>query len=94
MSHHIAEIVKALVDGEVLRKSDSGTAEAMLAVRLRNYLVRYWHIDDVKEIAPNISDEDARTVLAHVDETHDANIGINWDVLEAAVESLILESIA
>jgi len=94
MSYPIALIVRALIDEELLREGDAKTAEIILAVSLRDYLVRYWHIDDVKEIAPNISDEDARTVLVHVDETHDANVGINWDVLKAAAESLILESIA
>ena len=88
MSYPIALIVRALVDEELLRESDAKTAEVILAVSLRDYLVRYWHIDDVFELAPYLSDDEARQVLAHVDETHDANVGINWDVLEAAIEYL------
>jgi len=94
MSYPIALIVRALIDEELLREGDAKTAEIILAVSLRDYLVRYWHIDDVFELAPYLSDDEARQVLAHVDETHDANVGINWGVLDIAVQSLSLESLA
>lgn len=40
-----------------------------------------WHIDDVKEVAPDITDEQAREVLGLAYRYHDAEVGINWDTL-------------
>lgn len=41
----------------------------------------YWHIDDVQEVAPDLTDDQAREVLRRAKHYHDATIGINWDVL-------------
>ena len=50
-----------------------------------------WHIDDVKEVRPELTDEQARDVLGRVEKCHDANIGINWDVLRAVADDLFPE---
>ena len=52
-----------------------------------------WYIEDVQHIAQEkfnktISDEDALIVLHYIDKKHDANIGINWDVIQFAIEDL------
>ena len=47
-----------------------------------------WHIDDVKAVRPELTDEQARDVLGRVNKCHDANIGINWDVLRAVADDL------
>ena len=45
-----------------------------------------WHVDDVIERAIELGIEigidDGRAVLASVKKTHDACIGINWDVID------------
>ena len=41
-----------------------------------------WHIDDVKSIAEDLTDEQCRRVLQLAKDNHDATIGINWDTLE------------
>ena len=41
-----------------------------------------WAIEDVKEVAPDLTDNECREVLQLAKDKHDANIGINWDVLE------------
>jgi hypothetical protein len=41
-----------------------------------------WHIDDVKSIASDLTDEECREVLRLAKRNHDATIGINWDMLE------------
>ncbi len=48
----------------------------------------YWHIDDVKSIRPDLSDDQASSVLIHLKRTHDANEGINWQVIECAIDIL------
>lgn len=41
-----------------------------------------WHIDDVKSIAEDLTDEECRQVLEAVKNNHDATIGVNWDTLK------------
>jgi hypothetical protein len=41
-----------------------------------------WHIDDVKSIADDLTNEECREVLRRAKRNHDANIGINWEVLK------------
>jgi len=50
-----------------------------------------WHIDDVLEVRPDLSREQAFQVLKQAKDNHDANIGINWDVLTDCAESLFAE---
>ena len=45
-------------------------------------IVIAWNVEDVLSIAPDLTVEDARDVLNMALCNHDANIGINWDVLE------------
>ena len=47
-----------------------------------DFLLSVWHIDDVKESSDHdLTDAQCREVLRRVDRHHDANIGINWDVI-------------
>lgn len=54
-------------------------------------LVMVWDISDVQERRPDLTDDQALMVLGHVDRAHDACVGVNWEVLEAAAESLYPE---
>lgn len=45
-----------------------------------------WTVEDILSIRPTLSIEEASTVLNYLEENHDANIGINWDVIEAACD--------
>ena len=47
-----------------------------------------WHIDDVKEIRPDLTDAEARDILRHAKDQHDAAIGITWDVLAVHADYL------
>jgi hypothetical protein len=41
-----------------------------------------WCVEDVQEIASDLTVEQCREVLNLAERKHDANIGINWEVLE------------
>lgn len=41
-----------------------------------------WQIDDVQMQRPDLDAEQCREVLASIRRHHDANIGINWDVID------------
>ena len=47
-----------------------------------------WSIDDVLSVRPNLSKEQASSVLMHLKKHHDATVGINWDVIEAACDDM------
>jgi hypothetical protein len=47
-----------------------------------------WHIDDVKAVRPHLTDAQAREVLEHAKDKHDADIGISWDVLGIHADDL------
>jgi len=46
------------------------------------YLADEWHIEDVQSVRPDLTDDQASDVLEAVADNHDANYGINWEVLE------------
>jgi hypothetical protein len=47
-----------------------------------------WDIDDVQSLRPDLDDNEAMQVLSAVDDKHDANIGINWDVIQFWADDL------
>ena len=67
-------------------ESDGPDIEALLAARRQVAVV--WNIEDVQEIRPKLTDEQAWAVLQAADRYHDANIGINWDVLRCHADML------
>jgi len=49
-----------------------------------------WSIDDVIDVCPHLTEEQALDVLHSVKRSHDANIGINWSVIVATAEFMEL----
>lgn len=51
-----------------------------------------WHIDDIREQANirnlQLSDEQCLEILSILEDTHDATIGISWDTIDCALDSL------
>ena len=50
-----------------------------------------WHIDDVRSMCPILTKDEAGEVLEYLEHRHDAGIGINWDVIGMAIESVCEE---
>ena len=57
-------------------------------VSLPDKITITWHIDDVKEIRPDLTDDQAREVLHQAKNRHDAGIGITWEVLAIHADGL------
>ena len=51
-----------------------------------------WHVDDVAGIRPDLNADQCFEVLIRANDSHDANIGINWTVLEYCAEQLYPEA--
>ena len=50
-----------------------------------------WHIEDVLQARPDLNKNQAWEVLRLVKKSHDANVGINWEVISATAEVLFGE---
>lgn len=46
----------------------------------------HWDIEDVKSVAPMLTDQEAQAVLDRVKANHDATIGVNWDVISQTID--------
>jgi len=47
-----------------------------------NSVAIIWEIEDVKNIRPDLNDDECLEVLNFADRKHDAELGISWDTLE------------
>lgn len=60
-----------------------------------DWIAIWWNIDDVKSLRDDDgeqpSDDRCREVLYLADEQHDANIGINWEVLRYWLDEVELK---
>ena len=63
-----------------------GLIDALLEYR-RQVAVR-WSIKDVREVRPDLDDDQAWEVLQAAERRHDADVGIDRDVLEHSAEML------
>jgi hypothetical protein len=50
-----------------------------------------WHVDDVLNQRPDLNEEEACIVLEHIANNFDANLGINWDVIDSAAANIFPE---
>lgn len=56
--------------------------------KLPDFIHIVWHIDDVKEIRDDLTEEECREVLQFIKNNHDSNVGVNWGTIEAAANFL------
>lgn len=56
------------------------------SVNLPDIIKITWHIDDIKQQDPSLTDDQCRDILQLIVKKHDANIGINWDFIDAIIE--------
>lgn len=52
------------------------------------YLSDDWHIDDVREVRPDLDNDQCLEVLDAMADAFDANHGINWDVIWYTADGL------
>lgn len=64
------------------------TAKAIMAGA--GYIDCYWQLDDVLGRAIDrkikMTREEAKEVVGHLERYHDANIGVNWEVIDIAID--------
>lgn len=50
-----------------------------------------WNYIDVMDACVRLTGDQAKIVLGAVEEQHDANVGINWEVIQDTAEELFPE---
>jgi hypothetical protein len=66
----------------------SHTSDLPAFLASRREIAIIWCIEDIKEIRPDLNDDQAWIVLQRVRHQHDAGIGINWEMLELTAQHL------
>jgi len=64
-----------------------GTGDEQLS-ELKKTISIEWSTNDVKCVRPDLTEEQCSEVLECTEESHDANEGINWIVLETHADNL------
>lgn len=59
-----------------------------ISLEEENSIAIRWHIEDVACVYPELSDEESREVLRRIKKNHDAEIGVNWDVIRHVANDL------
>lgn len=73
-----------------------GTAKEIIE-KLDNYpedeplLVVMWQKEDVAQVRPDLTDEQCIKVMRKIKDCHDANVGVNWDVISDTADPLFLK---
>ena len=52
-----------------------------------------WDIKDVIQVCPSLSPSEAESVLQFVEDNHDGNEGVNWNVIKSAARELFPDRI-
>jgi len=45
-----------------------------------------WHFTDIQEVDDTLTNDEAREILQLIKNGHDANIGINWEVIDSYID--------
>jgi hypothetical protein len=69
-----------------MKDTDAIDIQALLAERKQ--IAAIWSIEDVQDVRPDLSEEQAWEVLQEADHRHDAELGITWLTLECIAEDL------
>ena len=91
----ITDLLQLLTDAGIISPDNQERAKAIA----HDYLGRHssfisitWDIDDVKGVARDrnlqLTDEHCLNVLDYIESNHDANIGISWDSIHFALDSM------
>ena len=69
-------------------ESDFDTTDLKHQLAKRGMIANIWSIEDVQSVRPDLTDESCLQVLENCERYHDAEIGINWDVIRIHARDL------
>jgi len=89
--HHIIDMIEVLTENGVIADSEKTKERAKEALDRywTDRIAIVWHFSDIidraEEIGEDITENQALNVLEWLLQEHDANDGINWDVIDTAL---------
>ncbi len=86
MNQHQIEAQAKLVSERLGVEAQS--VAAVLTEYWSEQIAYVWGIEDVQDRRPTLTDEQAREVLDRLMDTHDANYGINWEIIDVNIAAL------
>lgn len=87
------EIIEALVDNNIIDDNEDKrqAVTRILEKKFRDTIFFTWNLDDIyqkaEEMDVELDSNQGGNVLAYLDRNFDANIGINWDIVENAINN-------
>jgi len=90
-SHQIDAMIQRLISDHVIQPDQAEAAKKSLTAEWTDKIAIVWDIGDVQSMRA-ISDEHAREVLQKVLHKFSAEVGINWDVLQAHVQDYPIDA--
>jgi hypothetical protein len=83
-----SDAVEILAIDDPLRGSLHRQIDIHKLLNTQREIAVVWEVDDVLVLRPDLTDDQAWQVLQHAKRHHDAGIGLNWESIEAAAESI------
>ena len=96
MNEYQLAAIKTALDLSMLDPDSEAMKRARQAIKeaeemARNSISIVWQIEDVLEVRPDLTEDEAGEVLGMVESNHDANLGISWDTLKITADYLYPE---
>ena len=85
-----SEFLKKLLASKVLPTEQRIEVEQILT-GFENTIHIAWSIDDLLSLEAELSKEEAKEILLEIERRHDANEGVNWEVLAIYISSYIAD---
>lgn len=90
--YEIQDCMDEITDGQLMAIARIfDTTDAVRKPSLVTSIAVAWGVEDVQSIREDLSDEQASAVLQAADRCHNAEVGINWDVLRTIADDLFPE---
>lgn len=90
--YHLREMVVKLIEAGLVDLDTAHQAKEVLASYWEDKIASVWSVEDVEMVAEErgrpITRKFARRVLKYAHEEHNAEVGINWAVLETIMDEL------
>jgi hypothetical protein len=77
----LKEMAEAVVKAGLVAEERQPAIQSALESCWQDRIASVWHVDDVLQEAPGLTEEEARKVLEKTMHYHNAEVGINWAVL-------------
>ena len=97
-TNHLANYLADYINEELERGNEIDVYTLKNAIEafeggagIKNSIFIEWCVDDVKDVRPDLDDDQALEVLEFVKDNHDATIGVTWDTIQYAADLLYPE---